>query len=217
MSRSAVEQAQDTLRRTAEFDDPWLLSYADLVTNLLAFFVLIVSVATISFETLDGLPSAFDSTRSRQPNLRTLSADVAELVEAEGLRGQVVAEMDEQGLAILLQDRIVFASGVASLSPDGTALVGKIGQLIQRLPDRYRVIVEGHTDDVPIATERFPSNWALSAARALEVRRELARLGVADRRLSIAAYADTRPLDPEGDEDRESARRRNRRVVLRVY
>ncbi len=217
MSRSAIDAARRALDEAHDFEDPWLLSYADLVTNLLAFFVLIVSMATISFTSLDDLPAAFDSSASTQPNLRTLSADVRELISDEGLRGQVVAELDAQGLAIQLQDQIVFASGVATLSTEGAHLVDRIGRLLQRLPDKYRVIVEGHTDDVPIATAQFRSNWALSAARALEVRDGLARLGIADERLAITAYADTRPVPSPETEPVERRRQKNRRVVIRVY
>lgn len=215
--KSGVEVAQEILHKRQEFDDPWLLSYADLVTNLLAFFVLLVSMATISFETIDALPGAFDSAQRKQPNLQTLSADMAEMIESEGLTGRVVAELDEQGLAIQLQDEIAFPSGVAKLSDDGTRLVDKIARLLDRLPPRYRVVVEGHTDDVPIRTAHFPSNWALASARALEVRRELAAEGIADDRLSISAYADTRPRDAPKGATLEARRRQNRRVVIRVY
>jgi chemotaxis protein MotB len=215
--RSSVEEAQDVLNRVREFEDPWLLSFADMIINLLAFFVVLVSMATISFETIDQLPAAFNSAKQRQPNLRTLSTEVAALVESQGLTGQVVARIDDEGLAIQIQDRIVFESGVAALSPDGRALVDKIAKLIDDLPATYQVLVEGHTDDVPIATAQFPSNWELSAARALEVRRTLAKAGVDDKRLSIKAFADTRPLDPEDGDALDEQRRKNRRVVIRVY
>jgi chemotaxis protein MotB len=217
MSRSAVEQAYEALSRTREFDDPWLLSYADLVTNLLAFFVLLVSMATISFETIDALPTAFSSKARTEPNLKTLSTDVKQLVESEGLTGQVLAQLDTEGLAIAIQDKIVFDSGKASLSGEGGKLVEKIARLLNKLPERYHVVVEGHTDDVPIATAQFPSNWELSAARALQVRRELSKAGVEEKRIAITAFADTRPLPPEETDSREEQRRKNRRVVIRVH
>lgn len=217
MKHSAIESALETLGKSREFDDPWLLSYADLVTNLLAFFVLLVSMATISFEAIDQLPGAFSSKDRSKPNLRTLTTDVRQLVEKEGLTGRVLAQMDDQGLAIQLQDRIVFESGVAALSPDGQALVAKIARLLMKVGDQYKVIVEGHTDDVPISTAQFRSNWDLSAARALEVRTALSKGGVADGRLSIMAFADTRPLPSEPDESVEAVRKKNRRVVIRVY
>ena len=221
---SAIEVAQELLAKAEDAEDPWLISYADLVTNLLAFMVLLVSMAGISFESVENLPRVFSSDRTRPP-LEALEADIARLAAAEGLGEQVAAEVDMEGLAIRLEDQILFPSGVAALTGEGRALVGKVARLLGQLPDRYRVLVEGHTDDVPIRTPRFASNWQLSAARALEVREALARGGIPDRRLAVAAYADTRPPKPRGgsaDAVRtgtvsiEARRQRARRVVIRV-
>lgn len=213
---SGVEHAQDVLGRQRELDDPWLLSYADLVTNLLAFMVLLVSTASISFDTIDALPAAFSSKTPSSPSLKTISAEVERLAEEEGLTGRVAVAVDNEGLAIQLEDRILFPSGVAALSPEGSGLVQKIAGLLKKIPERH-VVVEGHTDDVPIATPRFASNWELSAARALEVRRTLSESGVAEKRLSILAYADTHPAVTDEAMAVDERRRRNRRVVIRVY
>lgn len=215
--RRGIEDAEALIASVKDVEDPWLLSFADLVVNLLAFFVLLVSMATISFDTLDQLPAAFDSSARERPTLRTLSTEVSALVEAEGLVGRVVTRIDDDGLAIQIQDKIVFESGVAALAPEGRPLVAKIARLLEKVPERYRVLVEGHTDDVPIATAQFPSNWELSAARALQVRRELAAAGVPDRRLSIKALAETEPLPRIEGESMELFRQKNRRVVIRVY
>jgi chemotaxis protein MotB len=215
MSRSSIEDARETIDRVREFDDPWLLSFADMIINLLAFFVVLVSMATISFESIDAIPAAFSSEKQKKPNLKTLSTELTQLFEKEGVTGKVVARFDEEGLAIQIQDRIVFPSGEASLSADGRALVQKIARLIKG--EGYDLLVEGHTDDVPIATAQFPSNWELSAARALEVRRELSKSGIADQRLAIKAFADTQPLPPVDGETKDEQRRKNRRVVIRVY
>jgi chemotaxis protein MotB len=218
MKKSAVEQAEELLAKAEGDEDPWLLSYADLVTNLLAFMVVLVSMAGISFESIDAIEGVFSQLdEHRPPPLKQLSHEIKQLAEAEGLGGKVEAALDKEGLAIQLQDRILFPSGVATLSSEGNALVTKLANLLKRLPDRYKVDVEGHTDDVPIATARFASNWELAAARALTVRGNLQRDGVPDDRLSITAYADKRPAKgPEG-ENLEERRRRNRRVVIRVY
>lgn len=216
--KSGVEDAQDVIASQREFDDPWLLSYADLVTNLLAFMVVLVSMASISFEKMDQLPAAFSSTKNGQPSLKTISADFDKLAREEGLEGKVVVAVDMEGLAIQLEDRILFSSGVATLEPEGTTLVRRIAGLLKKVPER-KVTVEGHTDDVPISTLRFISNWELSAARALEVRHTLASAGVDDQRLSIVAYADTRPAQVEEGVKLtlDEQRRKNRRVVIRVY
>jgi chemotaxis protein MotB len=211
---SAIEVAQQLLAKAEDAEDPWLISYADLVTNLLAFMVLLVSMAGISFDSVERLPRVF-SADARRPPLEALEADIAALASEEGLGGRVAAEVDTQGLAIRLEDRILFPSGVAGLTPAGGGLVERVAGLLGKLPERYRVVVEGHTDDVPIATARFASNWELSAARALAVRRALAAGGVDDGRLSIAAYADTRPPE-RGAAPLEARRQAMRRVVIRV-
>jgi chemotaxis protein MotB len=215
---SGVEDAQEVISRQREFEDPWLLSYADLVTNLLAFMVVLVSMASISFEKMDQIPDAFSSKKSDQASLKTISADFDKLAKEEGLEGKVVIAVDMEGLSIQLEDRILFASGVATLEPDGLTLVRRIAGLLKKVPER-KVTVEGHTDDVPISTLRFISNWELSAARALEVRHTLASSGVDDKRLSIVAYADTQPAQVEEGAQLtlEEQRKKNRRVVIRVY
>lgn len=215
--KSAIELAEELLAKAESDEDPWLISYADLVTNLLAFMVVLVSIAGISFESVDAIEGVFSHMdREKQP-LQQLSTEIKQLADAEGLSGKVEAAIDKEGLAIQLQDRILFPSGVASLSTEGKGLVEKLANLLQKLPAKYKVEVEGHTDDVPISTARFKSNWDLAAARALEVRQDLARYGVADHRLSITAYADTRPAPAPNGAGLEERRRRNRRVVLRVY
>ncbi len=211
---SAVEDAQTLLARAEDGEDPWLMSYADLVTNLLAFMVLLVSMSGISFESVESIPRVFSGGR---PPLEALEREVAELATAEGLGAQVSVEVDTEGLAIRLEDEILFPSGVASLTDEGRGLVQKVAGLLRQLPERYQVVVEGHTDDVPIATARFASNWHLSAARGLEVREALSAGGVAGDRLSVAAYADTRPPKERTDGMAlETRRQRARRVVLRV-
>ena len=215
--KSAVELAQDLLSQAQEVEDPWLISYADLVTNLLAFMVLLVSMAGISFDSIEAIEGVFDQSKRTQPTLRSMATEIEALAAREGLEGQVTADVDQEGLAIKLEDRILFPSGVATLTPDGQALVAKVARLIEAMPDKYQFRVEGHTDDVPINTARYRSNWALSADRALEVRQSLASAGVGDGRLAISAYADTRPAEvPEGTAV-EERRARSRRVVIRVY
>ena len=216
--KSAVEDALETLEQASGGEDPWLLSYADLVTNLLAFMVLLVSISGFSFTTSERVSSLFSSAdQAETMPLETLSTEIQKLAEQEGLAGKVRAIVDTKGLAIHLQDRILFPSGVADLSQPGRSLVRKLARMLNSLPDRYLVAVEGHTDDIPISTPKFPSNWELSAARALKVRGQLASAGVAEARLSIMAYADTRPSKEAVTGTVSDPRSKNRRVVIRVH
>ena len=213
--QSAVEVAQELLAQASDGDDPWLLSYADLVTNLLAFMVVLVSIAGISVHSVEDLPQVFSNKKGKPP-LASLEADVQALVDREDLDESVAAEVDREGLVIRLADQILFPSGVAELSHEGQALVTKVAGILKEVPPKYRVMVEGHTDDVPMASAKYPSNWELSSARALEVRRGLVEGGVSPSRLAISAFADTQPPKDMEAAELEERRRKARRVVIRV-
>ena len=113
-------------------------------------------------------------------------------------------------LVIQLPQDVLFASGSATLGQEGRAVVGQVGGVLADFEDR-RFQVEGHTDNVPIATERFPSNWELSSARSLAVVKLLAQQGVAPENLSGAAYGEFQPIAPNDD---RTSRSRNRRIEI---
>jgi chemotaxis protein MotB len=114
------------------------------------------------------------------------------------------------GVLITLENGILFPSGSADLSPGGYPLLGKVAEVVGRLP--YTLRIEGHTDDVPIRTTRFASNWELSVARAVSVVKYfIHRGGIAPVRLSAAGYGASKPLVPN---DGPLNRRKNRRVEI---
>lgn len=117
--------------------------------------------------------------------------------------------LDRDRLQIEVGNEILFPSGSAELSPAGRALLADLTELI--LNDRLQIAVEGHTDNVPINTDRFPSNWELSSIRATSVAHELMTLGVDRKRLKVTGYADTRPRVPNDSDDHRAL---NRRVSL---
>jgi len=116
----------------------------------------------------------------------------------------------DEGVSIRIPSEVLFASGEAGLTPAGQAVIDRLLPAFNRLPD-YTVVVEGHTDNVPIQTARFPSNWELSAARASSVVRHLEARGLNPTRLRATGYADTRPLAPN---DTPQGRALNRRVEI---
>lgn len=124
--------------------------------------------------------------------------------------GQLSVDIVRGRLVILLPQDVLFASGSATLGAEGRSVLAEVGTVLAEFPDR-RFQVEGHTDNVPIATERFPSNWELSSARALAVVRLLAREGVDPANISGAAYGEYQPV--ASNDDREG-RRRNRRIEI---
>lgn len=124
--------------------------------------------------------------------------------------GQLSVAIARGRLVILLPQDVLFESGSATVGREGQTVLSQVGSVLAEFPDR-RFQVEGHTDNVPIATARFPSNWELSSARALAVVRLLATHGVDPVNLSGAAYGEFQPV--ASNDDRES-RRRNRRIEI---
>lgn len=124
--------------------------------------------------------------------------------------GGVEVVPQRTGVLIRVNSALLFPSGSDRLHPEGEQLVAAIAAALADLPGEIRV--EGHTDDVPIQTERFPSNWELSAARAARVVRAFTEsYGIDPRRVVLAAYAEQRPLVPN---DSPEHRQRNRRVEV---
>ena len=124
--------------------------------------------------------------------------------------GQLSVDIVRGRLVILLPQDVLFGSGSASLGAEGRSVLSEVARVLAEFPDR-RFQVEGHTDNVPIATERFPSNWELSSARALAVVRLLAQQGVDPANVSGAAFGEFQPV--ASNDDREG-RARNRRIEI---
>jgi len=130
------------------------------------------------------------------------------LVEHERL-GDLDVLVDRHQLRVELDNDILFSSGSADLSSEGTTLLEELAAAFS--DPRLLVAVEGHTDNVPIQTRQFPSNWELSSFRATTVARTLVTLGVAEHRIKVTGYADTRPRAPN---DTAANRSLNRRVSI---
>lgn len=139
-----------------------------------------------------------------EPPRHPISAGMAKLSQ------DVEVIPQEDAVRFRMDSELMFASGDATLSAAGKAMLDQLVPVINEQPD-YRLIVEGHTDSVPIRTERFPSNWELSTARAASVARHLSEQGVAPQRMQATGYADMRPL---GAKLNPVDQVRNRRVEL---
>ena len=124
--------------------------------------------------------------------------------------GQVSVDISRGRMVIQLPQDILFASGSASIGGEGRSTLLEVGRVLGGLDDR-QFQVEGHTDDVPISTERFPSNWELSSARALSVVRLLIQAGVPPENVSGAGYGEFQPVATNED---AAGRRLNRRIEI---
>ena len=246
-------------RRPPEDDlhnkERWLISYADFITLLFAFFVVMYSVSSVNegkykvlSETLSGvfnvpqrsvqpvpvgeqpvltparpyedviLPPVAEAPRAptldaegRTEALRAMADQLAMEFDELISQGVVSLESSEQWLELNLPNSMLFSSGDAEPHYDAFQVVEKIATVLR---DRDNAVkVEGFTDDRPIRTSRFPSNWELSSARASAVARMLMMEGVEPERLAAVGYGQYQPV---ARNDTEEGRRRNRRVVLLI-
>jgi chemotaxis protein MotB len=247
-----------------ESEERWLLTYADMITLLMALFMVLFSITSVNKSKLEilskTLQEAFsgkvlpggesirdtgadpkaDKPPSAQPpipaitalvgtdskadadaqakakakeqeDFRRLKRQIDEYARAKGLQNQVQTIIAQRGLVIrLLTDKVLFDSGAAELKPQATPVLAKVAEIISA-EQLHQVMVEGHTDDVPIHGSMFPTNWELSTARASRVVRFLIAGGVAQSRLSAGGYAALHPIDSN---DTAAGRSRNRRVEI---
>jgi chemotaxis protein MotB len=249
----------------------WLVSYADFITLLFAFFTTLYAISTVdaqkmgrmvvsmraSFDsaifnqgsrtlslsqgsggtessgemlqnrTMQGGATINDKTLKQLDGLKHLSKkpilsgekalgrfkrNVETLLGTDVLKGNVRAHMEPRGLIISLGENGVFDSGSDQIKPDGKVLLDTLATSLVSLGNYIRI--EGHTDDVPIHNERFPSNWELSTARATAVISHLiVKFGLSPELISAAGYAEYRPSAPN---DTVEGRARNRRVDVVV-
>jgi len=218
----------------------WLVSYADFITLLFAFFVVMFAVSQVdstkvghfteSFSKAvgidmfpqagrgllagspEGTPEEPDPANSSllPPELVTLKAALATAEAREELENvQILRRRNE--LVLRLADGVLFESGTDALEERAGRIIARLAAELRGKPLDIRV--EGHTDDRPIKTARFRSNWDLSTARATAVVARLAAEGVEPPRLSAAGYGEFHPIAPNGTDD---GRKQNRRVDLVV-
>ena len=150
--------------------------------------------------------------RSEQPGLPSAPPMKAPSIKDLGLDNlgkDVQVVINSQSISFRISNELLFPSGQDTLNPEGLAVLKKLAVVINRT--KYPVSVEGHSDNQPISTRQFPSNWELSTSRATSVLRALMRDGVKQERLRAVGYADTRPLKPNSTPQGRAA---NRRVEL---
>ncbi|QJQ94896.1 MULTISPECIES: OmpA family protein [Halomonadaceae] len=229
---SDPRQHQDLLPGSGGEDEgeSWLISYLDVLTLLITLFVLLLSLAGNGLAEQGQLDSGLSSSVSETDSQsRTQSQDGSQLagqlavglqLRQSGLLPQLEGRMPSgvsvtqgsEGVTLRIDDNLLFASGQADLTGEGRQVLA--GLLETLLAFDGRISVEGHTDNVPISTSHFPSNWELSGARAIAVVRYLEQRDIDDSRLRAIGYADTQPLESN---DTAEGRAANRRVELVLH
>ncbi len=148
-----------------------------------------------------------DGTNDEPATIATELERLLARVDSSGLQDRIEATVIENGVSLEISDNILFAPAQAELTEAGRALLNDLAQTLHTLS--FSLSVEGHTDNVPISTAQFPSNWELSSARATRVTRYLVEQGIAAQRVRAIGYADTQP---RADNQSAEGRARNRRV-----
>jgi len=197
--------------------DDWLMSYSDMMTLLFAFFALLLSLSTIDPVKMQLVTKSMDEAMggvSTEPvvSLAKIQADLEKIIREKGLTSQVAVNRDKHGVALSLKGSSFFPSGSADLLPNSEQFLAMVGALIERIP--YQIAVEGHTDNIPISTPLFESNWELSSARASQVVRFFINRGLDSQRFRAVGYADTKPVNASIRNRTPEARAKNRRVVI---
>jgi chemotaxis protein MotB len=209
----------------------WLTTFNDLITLLMVFFVLLFAMGSMDVKRFKHFQNALQSAMGvlnagrhaavgvivKEPP--SLGQGAPATTEVHGVWKKTDPQIDTRGLEavytpdgihLTLDDRLLFGSGSARLTAGGEALLDKVGRIIKPLKRSIRV--EGHTDNRPIATTLYPSNWELSTARAISVVKYLIQAaGIAPRDLAAAGYGDSKPRAPNDTEDDMS---KNRRVEI---
>jgi chemotaxis protein MotB len=209
--------------------DRWLLTYADLITLLLGLFVILYAVSKIDAGRYNDIVSAFggvfgarqgilpgDASVLQNPEMALraerarITRDIRSALQLDTRRVPIEVTENERGITVHIMEELLFASGSADLKQASLAALDSLAAVLRKLPNDLRV--EGHTDNVPINTATFPSNWHLSVARALNVAYYLIqRHGVQQDRVQVVGYSEFQPLVPNISAENRS---KNRRVDI---
>ena len=232
-----------------ENHERWLISYADFITLLFAFFVVMYSISSVNegkYRVLsDSLGSAFKSdnadqqphlnqpqalprpitsappkkpdlridskVKERTEDMRQIAQDLLKVLAPLINDNQVKITQSVRGITVEINAAVLFAPGQATLQPESAKALTAVAKLLAQAPNQIQI--EGHTDDSPINTAYYPSNWELSSARASSVARLFSANNVDPKRMVAIGYADNRPLVPNTDSE---SRARNRRVTMLI-
>jgi len=190
--------------------------FLELMMQMLAFFILLTSMAVIVEEkrlaalgslagTFSPLPKGANLTEGKGPAMpardiidgsrapKRTAKELTEVAKELGINGMNALPLGDRTVRVRFPEQIAFASGHVDLSPRSKPLMDKLGVIFSR-PEVIEVRIEGHTDDKPIRSSIYPSNWELSAARAMSVFHALSERGVANGRMIVAGMGDQHPV-----------------------
>ncbi|MCP4683882.1 MAG: OmpA family protein [bacterium] len=226
------------MRRRRKIDsdenlERWLLTYADLITLLLAFFIVMYSMSQVDNKKFGKVSEALNTILKggssvlkhelekdktghgllKLGNLRLVQQKIEERFRQLGRQEELQTEVTERGLVIHILESTLFDVGAADLQMRAMEVLDLVAEQVKDRPNHIRV--EGHTDDRPIQTNVFPSNWELSSARATSVVRYISdNHGISPDRISALGYGEFRPVQPNNSVENRAKNRRVDVVVL---
>lgn len=216
--------------------DRWLLTYSDLITLLMIFFVVMYAISSVDAQKYQVLSESFGEvfgasgqtsgagvqvsvsptdgeTDKVDPELVAAANQIMELIKEKNLQDKVSVNIDERGVVVGLMNTVLFDPGSAQIKPDAVPTLVAIGQIANGVHNYIRV--EGNTDDVPQNSAQFPSNWELSVIRATEVLKLMIdQSGVASDKISAVGYGEFRPSVPNTSVENRSKNRKVDIVIL---
>ena len=244
--KKAPEEEEEDEHECPQGAPSWVMTFADLVTLLMVFFILLFAMGSIEEEKWKQMKSSLKDALGQEnipeagiregldvikekvldettihavdevgamvaKEVEEIASEVEEFVFKNKLAGKGEVSSDERGAIITLSDTVMFPPGKSRMTYTGDEIIKQVFDILKQFS--YQVKIEGHTDNVPMNTAQYPSNWELSAARAAEVARKLVKAGFNPTNLSIEAFAQYRPKVPN---DSRQGRATNRRIEI-VY
>jgi chemotaxis protein MotB len=161
-------------------------------------------------------PSPIIPSQLEEQQMEALQGEISEMVQSEGLSANVSVALQDRGIVITINEKVLFKSGSAEIEKESQDKVIKIGKDILSQIQNKHIRVEGHTDNVPMKSPLFPSNWELSASRATNVVRILVeQAGIDPKTISAVGYGEYTPLVPNTSDENRAKNRRVDIVILR--
>jgi chemotaxis protein MotB len=199
----------------------WLMSYADLMTLLMGFFALMMSMGTFDEDKFNAMSSEvaeYVGGEVEKP-FEDLGASIQQVIEEKNLQDQVKVEVKKSGLIITFKGTLLFTSGSIKLREGASVLMNGLAEVLGNKASDKKILIEGHTDDVPISRRIIASNWELSSLRANAVARLFEKYDFEKNQILTIGLGETRPLAPNRDKEGNviaANQAKNRRVIIKV-
>lgn len=205
-------------------EEEWLVTYADAITLLMAFFVMLVSFSKIDLplfeEVMSGIQQEIGMGESKETTTTEVKKEIEEIVFQVGMEQEIEVQKDTRGITIDIASASFFKPGTATIKEEAHSMLKQWSAILTKEDYKFfQIEVEGHTDDDPISTEKFPSNWELSADRAAAVVRFMQSEGVHRFQMKAVGYGDAHPKVPNRDLEGNPIKinqAKNRRVLIRM-